>query len=232
MRLRRLALAVLELTAAAVAVMVGVTAVRAAGYEQYWRDQAQQPLAPNAFILVALGDSATVGVGALDPDNGFVGRTAALIADTTGRPVHTINVATGGATTRDILTRQLPQVDLTRADLVIFCTSNDLEQHIPLSRYQRDLKALTDQLPAQRTVISDLPLMPGRDPYQSVLSSVASATGIARADFAHVFNTAGHRLDIFSFLPPHLNDRGYGYWFDAFRPAVLDIIRQGSGTSR
>lgn len=226
MRFRRFAVAALALTAAAVGVMVAVSAVRAAGYQQYWRDQAGQPVAPNAFILVAFGDSATVGVGALDPANGFVGRTAVLITEVTGRPVHIINLAQGGATARDILERQLPQVDVARADLVIYCSSNDLEQNIPVSRYQRDLQEIIDRLPPTRTVVSDLPLMPGRDDYQRVLSSIADTAGTGRADFAATFNTTGHRLDIFSFLPPHLNDRGYGYWFDAFRPAVLDLIRR------
>jgi hypothetical protein len=81
-------------------------------------------------------------------------------------------------------------------------------------------------VPADRTIFSDLPLLPGRDRYQPVLSSVADAHDIARADFAAVFSGPGRRLDIFSLMPPHLNDRGYGYWFDAFRPAVLRILER------
>jgi hypothetical protein len=85
-------------------------------------------------------------------------------------------------------------------------------------------------LPADRTVYSDLPLLPGREPYQAVLADVADAHGIARADFAAVFNGAGRRLDIFSWLPPHLNDKGYGYWFEAFRPAVDRLLAIGPRT--
>lgn len=79
-------------------------------------------------------------------------------------------------------------------------------------------------LPADTTVVSDLPLMPGRDAYQDVLTKVTHTSGIERADFAAVFNGDGHRTDIFSLLPQHLNDRGYGYWFDAFEPKILGII--------
>ncbi len=74
------------------------------------------------------------------------------------------------------------------------------------------------------TVISDLPLLPGRDAYQEVLTEVADEYGVARADFAAAFTGDGRRLDVFSFLPPHLNDRGYGYWFDAFRPHIERIV--------
>jgi len=50
-----------------------------------------------------------------------------------------------------------------------------------------------------RTVYSDLPLEPGRGPYQTVLQQVADAHGIMRADFAGVFSHQGRRLDILGY---------------------------------
>ena len=41
-----------------------------------------------------------------------------------------------------------------------------------------------------------------------------------RPDFAKVFRGEGRRLDIFSWLFPHLNSKGYYYWFMAFQPEV------------
>lgn len=190
----------------------------------YWRDRAAEPRPANAFTLVAFGDSATVGVGALDPSNGFVARAAKLVTEHTGRPVHIANLASGGATVNDVLQRQLPHIDALSSDLVLLCTSNDLKQRVPLPRYREDLESVLAALPAERTVVSDLPLVPGRGTYQEVLEQAADASGIPRADFASVFKGDGHRLDIFSLLSPHLNDRGYGYWFDAFRPEILAII--------
>ena len=204
--------------------MVGVTALRSAGYPQHWRDLAAEPQPEDAFLLVVVGDSTAVGVGALDPANGIAGRTSALITEQTGRPVHIVNVAVGGATVDEVLRDQLPAVDTSSADLVLVCTSNDLEQGVPLHTYQADLESLLAELPADRTVVSDLPLLPGREPYQRILAEVADASGIARADVAAVFRGEGRRLDIFSFLPPHLNDRGYGYWFDAFRPRIVEVV--------
>lgn len=80
-------------------------------------------------------------------------------------------------------------------------------------------------LTPDRTVYSDLPLEPRRGPYHAVLHQVADAHGIMRADFAGVFSHDGRRLDIFSWLPPHLNSRGYAYWFEAFRPKVFEAFR-------
>ncbi len=226
MRRRTVVLAAAATVVVFVGVNVAVTAIRAAGYPQFWAQQAAQKHEADAVRVVALGDSATVAVGALDPLNGFVGRIARLVSVETGRSVHIQNAAVGGATAGAVLTAQVPQYDLMGADLVIFCTSNDLEQRVPLAQYRADLEAILIQLPAERTVISDLPLEPGRAPYQAVLAEVADRHGIARADFATVFNGPGHRLDIFSWLPPHLNDRGYQYWFEAFRAPVEEIIRR------
>lgn len=72
----------------AVAAVAAYTGIRAAGYEKYWRDRAAEPRPADAFTLVAFGDSATVGMGALDPSNGFVSRAAKLITAQTGRPVY------------------------------------------------------------------------------------------------------------------------------------------------
>ncbi len=81
------------------------------------------------------------------------------------------------------------------------------------------------RLPADRTVYSDLPLMPGREPYQAVLAEVADGHGVRRADFGAAFlgGIMRHR-NIVSWLPPHLNSTGYEMWFDAFRPRVDQIV--------
>jgi hypothetical protein len=100
---------------------------------------------------------------------------------------------------------QLPQVQLTIADLVIVACSNDLENGVSLGSYQA---ALLQVLPPDKTVVSDLPLLPGREAYQSILQERTDAHHILRADFARIFTHEGRRLDIFSWLPPHLGSKG------------------------
>ena len=196
----------------------------AASTPGYWRDRAAEPVPPGALRLVALGDSATQGIGATDPADGFVGRIAAHAQQVTGRPVHVQNLARGGNTVADVLRDQLPHADLGTADLVVVETSNDLEQRKPVEDYRRDLTTLLGALPAARTVISDLPLLPGVERYQPVLAEVADRFGVRRADFAAVFTARVRSSDIFSRLPPHLNSTGYWYWYLAFRPQVDQIL--------
>jgi lysophospholipase L1-like esterase len=204
------------------------TGIRALGLPAYWQGRMDEQIPHDGFRLVALGDSAIMAVGADDPMEGIVGRIANHVQAATGRPVHIANVSTGG-TIADVLLHQLPQVDLTTADLVVVANSNDLESGLSLADYRNVLAQLMDALPADRTVYSDLPFLPGREPYQQVLAEVANAHGILRADFASVFNNQGRRLDIFSWLPPHLNSKGYGYWFEAFRPEVDRVLERSDG---
>jgi len=218
---------IIGLVAGAILLSVGTnvarTAIRAASFPSYWQTRMREPVPADGIRLVALGDSSVLAVGADDPMEGYVGRIARYITEQTGRPVHITNVSSGG-TTADVVRDQLPQVDLVAADIVIVADSNDLESGVPLEEYRAVLTTLVAALPADRTVYSDLPLLPGRDPYQDVLQEVTDARGIARADFAAIFSGEGHRLDIFSWLPPHLNSSGYGYWFKAFRPKIDAIL--------
>ncbi len=210
---------------------VAATAMRSSRYPRYWRDRMNEPVAPNAVRLVALGDSSVEAIGADRPMDGYVGRIADYISTRTGRPVHIVNVSSGGKA-RDPISTELPKVDVTTADLVVVADSNDMQGRVLLDRYRDDLTELMEKLPADRTVISDLPIFPGAAPYREVLRQVAEAFGVQRADFVSVFNSEGRRLDVFSWLPPHLNSRGYYYWFKAFQPKVDVVIGRWEAARR
>jgi len=204
-----------------VAVNVAITGLQALATMGYWQTEMREPAAPNAIRLVALGDSSVEGIGASRPMESYVGRIATYLQQKTGRPVHIENVATGGPIT-DIVTGQLPKVDPKTADIVI--VADDNLNGISLAEYRATLETIAAAVPAERTVISDLPGLPGEDRYQPVLTEVASEHGILRADVRAIFNGEGRRLDIFSWLPPPLNSKGYGYWFAAFKPKVDAVL--------
>lgn len=90
-------------------------------------------------------------------------------------------------------------------------------------KYWRD-KANAPAGPTEKTIFSDFPLEPGRGSYQPIFQQAAHERGIRRADFARVFNGEGRRLDIFSWILPHLNSKGYYYWFRAFQPEVDQVF--------
>ena len=203
-----------------IGINVLLAARSAAAFPKYWQDKAAEPIPADAIRLVAVGDSIMQAIGAAHPEDGIAGRVAQYIQSKTGRPVHITNVSVGGATIPDILDQQLSKVDLSQADLIIVATATDMEGRVPLDTYEADLRTLLQALPPDKTIISDLPLEPGREAYQSVLKQLADERGFSRADFVKVFRGEGRRLDIFSWLFPHLNSKGYYYWFTAFQPEV------------
>jgi acyl-CoA thioesterase I len=198
-----------------------IAAQRAAAVPGHWQKLMRERVQPGDFTLVALGDSSVQGIGADRPEESYVGRIADYIARTTGRKVHVTNVATGGPIT-DVVTVQLPKVDARSADLVLFADDN--VNGLSLEQYRVTIEAIVAALPVDRTVISDLPGLPGEGRYQSVLAQVADAHGIRRAKVAQTFRHEVRRPDIFSWLPPHLNSRGYWYWFMAFKPEVDQVL--------
>ncbi|MCL5997865.1 MAG: SGNH/GDSL hydrolase family protein [Chloroflexi bacterium] len=207
-----------------IGINVALAARHAASFPKYWQDKANEPVPANAIRLVALGDSTMQAIGAAYPDEGIAGRIAGYLRAKTGRPVHVTNVSEGAATIQDIIDHQLPKVDLNGAGLIIVSTSSDLERRVPLDTYRAALRTLLRTLPPGKTIVSDLPIEPGRDAYQAVLQQAADERGIRRADFATIFNSEGRRLDIFSWLFPHLNSKGYYYWFLAFKPEVDQVV--------
>jgi lysophospholipase L1-like esterase len=207
-----------------IGINVVLAARHAATFPKYWQDKANEPIPPNAIRLVALGDSAMQAIGAAKPDDGIAGRIASYLSMKTGRPVHVTNVSVGGATVQDIVDHQLLEADLSEADLIIVATASDLEGRVPVDEYRANLHTLLGALPPEKTIFSDLPIEPGRDDYQAIFQQAADERGIKRADFAQVFNGEGRRLDVFSWLFPHLNSTGYYYWFLAFKPKVDQVM--------
>ena len=221
---RRRTVIILGIFALALILYIGINVVlaarNAATFPKYWQDKAAEPIPGNAIRLVAMGDSIMEAIGAAHPEDGIAGRIASYLNTKTGQPVHLTNVSVGGATIEDILDQQLPQVNLSQADLIILATAADMERRVSLDTYEANLRTLLWALPPDKTIFSDLPIEPGREPYQAVLQLLTDERGIRRADFAKVFRGEGRRLEIFSWLFPHLNSKGYYYWFTAFQPEI------------
>src|SRR4029453_4984309 len=95
-----------------IGINVLLAARNAAAFPKYWQDQAAQPIPADAIRLVALGDSIMQAIGAAHPEDGIASRVASYLGTKTGHPVHLTNVSGGGATIRQIIDQQLPQVDL------------------------------------------------------------------------------------------------------------------------
>lgn len=136
-----------------IGINVLLAARRAATFPKYWQDMAAQPVPANAIRLIAIGDSIMEAIGATPPADGIARRIANHIVLKTGWPVHVTNVSVGGATTREIIDEQLPQVEPNQADLIILATTTDPKRRVPLDTYETNLQALLWELRPAKTIL-------------------------------------------------------------------------------
>lgn len=189
-------------------------------YRTYWSVPRGTP---GGLVYVALGDSAGQGVGASRPQRGYVGLLAERIRERTGRPVQVVNLSVSGATIRDLLDTQLPQLRALRPDIVtVAIGGNDVRSYNP-SRFSMAVDELTVALPAG-TYIADVPdFMHGRWGERSVqaggivaASAHANQLRVVRLRDMQRDRGAGAMLTDFAADWFHPNDRGHRVWADAF----------------
>jgi lysophospholipase L1-like esterase len=100
-------------------------------------------------LWVALGDSMTLGIGASDWDQGWVGQLRRRLSRD-GRPYRVLNLAFSGARVADVLDRQLPELDRlgARPDLVtVLIGSNDTMRRARREALPGAYATLLDRLP-------------------------------------------------------------------------------------
>lgn len=207
---------------------VARTAEQIERYADHWRRLALDALAADGPVLVALGDSLAQGIGASDPDHGYVGGLRRhLTVGSMSPPV--LNLSRSGATIDDVTKVQLPALvasGVTRAVVVCTVGSNDLVRSVRPMRTRRSLANLLDAVPAE-TVMAALPAR-GSLAAKGVnrrLRVEAERRELVVADVnANLTTWRGHQAsDRF-----HPNDAGYRFWTEAFVAALAD----GSPTPR
>jgi lysophospholipase L1-like esterase len=129
-----------------------------APYTRYWSDQNQAAARSDGPLLLVIGDSTALGIGASAPDRGYVGLLRRSLALRDERPWRVINLAQSGARTSDGLHRQLPILaDLIgsgrRPTEVVCCIgTNDVVWSTDTGRVRNRLQTLIGQLPPGSTV--------------------------------------------------------------------------------
>jgi acyl-CoA thioesterase I len=191
---------------------------------EYW----SQPRGQSGGLLyVALGDSAAQGVGASQPDRGYVGQLAQRLRDATGQPVQVINLSVSGAKIEDLVSEQLPKLDGVDADLVTVAVGgNDMLSADP-DGFEAAVDRLTAALPTG-ALIADVPyFMHGRwernaDAAAALVRSAATRENLTPVPLhaAQERRGWGAMLTDFSADWFHPNDRGHGVWADAFWQAL------------
>jgi len=129
-------------------------------YTAWWDEQNQQAANGSGPLLVAIGDSTAIGIGATAPANGYVGLLAGALSAGAPRqvPWRTINLGLSGARLEDALDRQLPILDdlATRGlepQAVVCCIgTNDLVWGREVTKLQGRLATLAAGLPSTAVV--------------------------------------------------------------------------------
>jgi lysophospholipase L1-like esterase len=122
-------------------------------YTHWWNEQNQSVLDHDGPLMVVIGDSTAIGIGASAPDNGYVGRLLRLLTQRDGEPWAALNLAQSGARAEDGVERQLPiALDFGRTgrspSLVICCIgTNDVVWSLDTTGTRRRLSRLMERLP-------------------------------------------------------------------------------------
>lgn len=122
-------------------------------YTAWWNESNRRWAARSGPLLVAIGDSTAIGIGASSPDRSYVALLHARLAQGTGEPWRVINLALSGARVRDALDRQLPALTRLEPDVVTVCVgTNDLVWGRETTALRRRLRRLVDALPPEAVI--------------------------------------------------------------------------------
>ena len=113
-----------------------------------------------AVLYVALGDSTVEGVGATSPDRNYVSRLHERL-----RAVYpsarVVNLGAGGATSADVLLRQLDRAIGLRPHLVTLSIGpNDITTRVPVATYEKNLETILGRLRYETTAVAVVNLIP------------------------------------------------------------------------
>ena len=191
------------------------------------------------YTVVALGDSATQGIGASRVQEGYVPRLCSTISTVLGRDVALLNLSMSGATTESVVLTQLPQLvglDLdTRGATPDLFTVNiggndvmlaDLTVDMFASRVETISAALpTGSLVGNISSFGILRSEPRAAEMSAVLGEIAASHGHHIVDlralskeFSVAKYTFGyHAADLF-----HPNSAAYAGWAQRFADAWAD----------
>jgi lysophospholipase L1-like esterase len=191
-------------------------------YARAWESDNQESLAGTGPLWVVLGDSLSQGIGATSYRNGWVGQSNVRLRNL-DRHYRLLNLSKAGATTSDVLDRQVDVLDrLSRPpDLVtLLIGSNDMLRRSTRSVLLVNYQAILRRLPPS-TVLAYLPQpVPLAHRVNDMIDESARANGFHTVSVRPAVRPFwGYRAaDVF-----HPNDRGHGRLADVFVPAILKV---------
>lgn len=193
-------------------------------YKKHWYELMKREKKQGDFHLLVLGDSIMQGIGASRLRYSLAGRVAHYVELRTGKNVYIENRSLTGGKVRDVAQDQIPQADIDSADLIIVTVSaNDALRKTPIAEYRDHLQTIADSLPANKTILADVPRVGLYSKYQPAFDEVVGKHPYRRASFYD----AEQSSSMFSIIAGdffHPNNKGYQIWFSAFKPHIDDFL--------
>lgn len=199
-------------------------------HARFWDEWNRTALKSDGPLWVALGDSSTQGVGAVDPMNGWVPEILNRLRTHTDSNWRVVNLAITGAQFGDVAEFQVPRLNELRAAghtvrlATLIAGANNLMAPVSWARSLGHLQTVLDGLPPRRSVVARVGVS---SPLNSLMARRFNAR-IKRAHLEHGFelfwpwdwpSRDGLAGDNF-----HPNERGYEYMADLIWPAIERVV--------
>jgi lysophospholipase L1-like esterase len=203
------------------------------------------PADPNADVVyVALGDSTVEGIGASSRASNYVSRLHARLSERYPR-ARVVNLGVGGATSRDVVGRQLERaVTLKPQLLTVSVGPNDITSRVSVKTYGENMEAILGRLTRDTDAVVVVNLLPdlavtprfrGRDlapivgqlsrDFNDVLARVAKRHGVAMVDLYEASRReVPRRPELLARDGYHPSDLGYARWAELMWEAVQTRI--------
>ncbi|MGL4832073.1 MAG: hypothetical protein ACRCWS_05800 [Propionibacteriaceae bacterium] len=122
-----------------------------------WENEKTKARVFDDVAIVALGGSATFGLGVATPAQTFICRVSADVSHELNAPLHLTNLAQPQAAAESVLTEQITQLTATgEPDLVVCCLDPDELATTDVEHYLHTLDAIAQALPTG-SVMAEMP---------------------------------------------------------------------------
>ena len=184
-----------------------------------------------AVLYVALGDSTVEGVGATSPDRNYVSRLSERLRGVYPKARMT-NLGKGGATSADVLARQLDRAIAQRPHLVTLSIGpNDITTRVTVRAYESNLDMILRRLRDETTAVIVLNLIPDLAVTPRFSRSHArEAVGRQTIAFNEVIQRLGRAhgielVDLYTTSRLEVPLRPELMWSDGYHPSDLGYAR-------
>lgn len=201
-------------------------------YQTYWTHNNQRAKKNSGPLYIALGDSTAQGIGAGSPQHGYVGYVSQYLSEQKGAQVRVINLSKTGATVRQLLDEQIPElkkIAVTEDTVITVSIGANNIGNFDRDLFKQQVNELMGVLPKQ-TLIADIPYFGGSryNSYETRVNEANSILNQAARDHGFMLVALHDRMQKntrpWMFAPDWFHPSGRGYK-DNWAPAFIERLK-------